>query len=89
MVYSMKFNIANKLDIEDLNHKIDCYSNIYHSNLYIFMSPKTLKNVPTLKLEYCERDEDSFDECAGLTGFYQGYKVFSDPTMEYGDVELR
>lgn len=87
MVYSMKFNIANKLDIEDLNHKIDCYSNIYHSDLYIFMSPKTLENVP--KLEYRERDKDSFDECAGLIGVYQGYKVFSDPTMEYGDVEFR
>ena len=35
------------------------------------------------------RLESTNNRCTGMVGMYQGYKVFSDPTMKYGDVELR
>lgn len=85
MAYAMKFNIANKLDIEALNRRID--SPEFSRDFYIFMSPDTLEDMPQL---------DDFDVLGlmcnhrtGRIGSYRGHKVFSDPSMKYGDVELR
>ena len=84
----MKFNIANRLDIEALNRRINCAYSEIHNDFYIFMSPDTLADMPKL-------DDHEFqfigtcNHCTGRVGSYQGHKVFSDPSMEYGEVEFR
>lgn len=88
----MQFNIANRLDIEFLNRKLDSacseQQEYVRSDFYIFMSPDTLAHMPQL-------DDNKYigistrNNCTGRVGSYHGHKVFSDPSMKYGDVEFR
>lgn len=83
----MKFNIANRLDISALNRKIDyAYDKI--CDFYIFMSPDTLADIPQLD-DYKFIGVSTRNNCTGIVGSYHGHKVFSDPSMEYGEVEFR
>lgn len=79
----MQFNIANRLDIEFLNRKLDNACSELRSDFYIFMSPDTLAHLPQLD-DYYERNN-----CTKRVGSYFGHKVFSDPSMRYGDIEFR
>ena len=79
----MQFNIANRLDIEFLNRKLDSACSELRSDFYIFMSPDTLAHLPHLD-DYYERNN-----CTERVGSYFGHKVFSDPSMRYGDIEFR
>ena len=90
----MKFNIANKLNIELLNQKLDTYSELcskvdsYPEDFYIFMSPDTLMHMPRID-NYEYTGISTRNNCTGRVGSYHGHKVFSDPSMKYGDVEFR
>lgn len=76
------FSIVNKIDIDVLDRKITAWSNTHNYNPIILMSPDTLKEITTLK------DLGIYiTKKAHLT--YEGIKVFSDPSMKYGEVELR
>ena len=89
MSYAMKFNIANKLNIEALNRRLGCAATEFHDDLYIFMSPDTLMDMPRLEDYYEYTGKSTCNNCTGRVGSYKGYKVFSDPSMKYGEVELR
>ena len=83
----MKFNIANRLDISALNRKINyAYDKTY--DFYIFMSPDTLADMPQLD-DYEFIGVSTRNNHTGMVGTYHGHKVFSDPSMEYGEVEIR
>ena len=93
----MEFNIANKLDIDFFNRKLDTYSKLrsklnsypeLNSDFYIFMSPDTLMHMPRLD-DYEYAGISTRNNCTGRVGSYHGHKVFSDPSMKYGDVEFR
>lgn len=85
----MQFNIANRLDIEFLNRKLDSACSELRSDFYIFMSPDTLARMSP------QLDDDEYivisarNNCTRRFGSYHGHKVFSDPNMKYGDVEFR
>lgn len=84
----MQFNIANGLDIEFLNRRLDNACSELRSDFYIFMSPDTLARMPQLDdREYLVIS--TRNNCTGRVGSYHGHKVFSDPSMKYGDVEFR
>ena len=85
----MQFNIANRLDIEFLNHKLDSACSELRSDFYIFMSPDTLAHMPQLDDYYEYIGKSTRNNCTGRVGSYFGHKVFSDPSMKYGDVEFR
>lgn len=89
-----RFNIAQALDLKKLDNALDSFGDNFFdaSNSYepiILMSPETLSHMPRLT-EY-ERfiGTSTRNYCTGMVGKYHGYKVFSDPTLEYGDIELR
>ena len=83
----MQFNIVNKLNLSLLNNQLQKWERENQNyNPIILLSPDTLRDMPMLD-EY--RLESTNNRCTGMVGMYQGYKVFSDPTMKYGDVELR
>ena len=84
----MKFNIANRLDIEYLNRRFDSACSEFHNDFYIFMSPDTLIHMPQLD-DYDYIGKSTCNNCTGRVGSYCGHKVFSDPSMEYGEVEFR
>ena len=85
----MQFNIANRLDIEFLNRKLDSACSELRSDFYIFMSPDTLAHMPQLDDYYEYIGKSTRNNCTGRVGSYRGHKVFSDPSMKYGDVEFR
>ena len=89
-----QFSIINKLDLEKLNTAIDSFKNqssILFADGYlpiILMSPDTLgdmHNLPNTKYVGI----NTKNNCTGMVGKYYGCKVFSDPTLKYGEVELR
>lgn len=88
------FSIVRHIDTEVLDRKIAAWNNTHDYSPIILMSPDTLAEMPKF-------DEPKFDDleiyitkstcnnCTGLVGTYDGVKVFSDPSMKYGEVELR
>ena len=83
----IKFSIIQRIDLNILSEQLYKWNKV--NNEYkpiILLSPDTLKDIPRLD-EY--KLESTNNRCTGMVGMYQGYKVFSDPTMKYGDVELR
>lgn len=83
----MKFSIVQRLDLNILSEQLYKWNET--NNEYkpiILLSPDTLRDMPRLD-EY--NLVSTNNRCTGMVGMYQGYKVFSDPTMKYGDVELR
>ena len=84
----MQFNIANRLDIGFLNRKLeDAYSEL-RSDFYIFVSPDTLMHMPQLD-DYEYVGKSTGNNFTRRVGSYRGHKVFSDPSMKYGDIEFR
>lgn len=86
-----KFSIVRQLDIEKLSGKIAYFVHENGHNPYIFANNATLE---ALKKPYeQEMVFTSFDGkktlYKGLIGRYQGYKMFEDNTLKYGEIELR
>ena len=83
-----KFSIIQKINLDELIHKIDeyqCYTG--ETNPYLFMNKSTIDAIliiddPLYNLQKnCEKVD-------GIAGYY-GYKVFRDDTLNFGEVEIR
>lgn len=85
------FSIVRHIDTEVLDRKITAWNNTHNYNPIILMSPDTLKEIeiPTLEDFGFYISRSTCNNRAGRVGTYQGVKVFSDPSMKYGEVELR
>lgn len=80
-----KFSIIKALDLSKLNKEINDYRFVHREDPYIFINNETRWDI--------------FQDSASETTFefreyctiskYCGYKVFIDPTLEYGEIELR
>lgn len=89
-----KFSILDSINLYKLNKEIDEHRCTYLNDPYIFMNCQTYAEIAK-----CFRNPDSnkfngfdchpFFKCGGLISQYQGCKVFDDPTLEYGEIELR
>lgn len=84
-----KFSIIQKIDMTELDRMINKYKcSTGEENPYLFMNKSTIDVIPT--------DDDVLDNlrqvCAnvnGIAGYYCGYKVFRDDTLDFGEVEIR
>ena len=79
------FSIVSHIDTEILDKNIYRWNNTHAERPIILMSPDTLKEIPRI-------EDIGFyisDNCTGRIGTYRGVKVFTDPSMKYGEVELR
>ena len=86
-----KFSIVKQLDTEKLSGKIAYFVYENGHDPYIFANHETLE---ALKKPYeQEMVFTHFDGkkilCKGLISRYQGYKMFEDNTLKYGEIELR
>jgi hypothetical protein len=86
-----KFSIVRQLDTEKLSGRIAYFVYENGHNPYIFANNATLE---ALKKPYeQEMVFTSFDGkktlFKGLIGRHQGYKMFEDNTLKYGEIELR
>ena len=83
------FNIARHIDTRILDEQIDKWEEKHDYAPIILTSPDTLKEIPTLKDLGIYITKSTCNNCTGRVGIYEGVKVFSDPSMKYGEVELR
>lgn len=82
------FSIVTTLDLSELDRQIWNYGVEYKNDPYIFMNNATESeiikqrsfNFKTIKHTYCD---------CGISKYYSGCKVFIDPTLAYGEIELR
>ena len=89
-----KFNISQALDLKKLDNAIDSFYKCFYDceisyNPIILMSPETLAHMPKLNEYEKYTRQSTRNYCTGMVGKYNGCKVFSDPTLDYGEIELR
>lgn len=84
-----KFSIVQKIDMTELDRIIDKYQcHTGETNPYLFMNKSTIDAIPTVD----DTLHDLYQITAkinGLIGYYQGYKIFRDDTLDFGEVEIR
>ncbi len=89
----MKFSIVKELDIMKLNEKLSEFFNIKGYFPKIFASNETLEALSKPYVQKMKRiefvDGGVLAKAEGLIGEYQGYKMFEDNTLKYGEIELR
>lgn len=86
------FSILRNIDTKILDEQITDWFDEHKYDPIILMSPDTLKEIPTfedLGIYITKSTCNTCNNCTGRVGTYQGVKVFSDPSMKYGEVELR
>lgn len=84
-----KFSIAQKIDMDELNNMIDkyqCYTG--ETNPYLFMNKSTIDAIPTVDNTIYNLQQ-IYAKANGIAGYYCGYKVFRDDTLDFGEVEIR
>ena len=87
------FSIVDKININKLNTKVEEFIYRKGHRPYIFANKETLDALVKLieqELKFISASTgvvSSFKTC--LVGKYQGYKMFEDDTLKFGEIELR
>ena len=88
-----KFSIVKEFDIMKLNEKLSEFFNINGYFPKIFASNGTLDALSKPYVQDMKRiefvDGGVLAKAEGLIGEYQGYEMFEDNTLEFGEIELR
>ena len=87
----MKINIAYDLNIPLLNDKLNEFAINNLESPIMIMSPETMNKVTSTfqKFDGVRLGESNLVYTSNIVGIYHGYKVFTDPTMKYGEVDIR
>lgn len=89
----MKFSIVKELDMMKLNEKLSEFFNVNGYFPKIFASNETLDALSKPYVQDMKRiefvDGGVLAKVEGLIGEYQGYKMFEDNVLEFGEIELR
>ena len=92
---SKKFSIVKEIDLDKLRKQIELYRyETGESNPYLFMNNKTIKQIcdtgiPDLTIYKTLGRPIVTYNSNNLIGFFEGYKVFGDNTLSFGEVEIR
>ena len=88
-----KFSIVKQFDTEKLNEKTAYFVYENGHDPYIFANNTTLEVLMKpykQEMKYVEFvDGGVIKKAEGLIGKYQGYKMFEDNTLDFGEIELR
>lgn len=88
-----KFSIVKQIDMTKLNEKLAEFFNVNGYFPKIFASNETLEALSKLYVQEMKHiefvDWGVLTKAEGLIGEYQGYKMFEDNTLKYGEIELR
>ena len=90
---SKKFSIVKEIDLNKLSRKIDEYRHeTGENNPYIFANDETIRAMVN-DCSDCFVAADVFatliSSGKGRVGTYEGYKLFPNEDLKYGEVELR
>lgn len=89
---SKKFSIAKGLDIRELNIQIGHYKyETGNRQPYLFMNEDTLNKLGmncVIQFGAKALDDLEFNK-TGRISHYDGYKIFCDNTLSFGEVEIR
>lgn len=83
------FNIIRHIDTKILDDEVDKWAEEHGYAPIILMSPDTIQEMPKSGEDIEIHLMQSAYNCTDRVGTYEGMKVFSDPSMKYGEVELR
>ena len=88
-----KFSIAKAVDLNKLSENIQRYTiETGEFNPYIFMNEETIRE---MRKDYLERVDVLCEQILkskypnGLIGKYEGYKIYQDNNLKFGEVEIR
>ena len=88
-----KFFIVKELDMIKLNEKLSEFFNVKGYFPNIFASNETLESLSKPYVQEMKRikfvDGGILAKAEGLIGEYQGYEMFEDNTLSFGEIELR
>ena len=90
-----KFSIVKQLDTEKLSGRLSEFICKNWYNPYIFANNATLEALKKpyeqemKRIEFINGGVLAIGTNKGLIGKYQGYKMFEDNTLEFGEIELR
>ena len=91
--YGKYFSIKSGVDERLLQSSIGIFKSKHENmfvNPYIFINKRTFDDLYSLLNSNCDSSKRiQKDEKLGFSGYYQGYKMFEDNTLDYGEVELR
>ena len=85
---SKKFSITKtKIDVGKLTKFIREYSDVNNTNLYLFMNKDTIDEL--ISIVGYSPDGLWGVQSSCICGYFQGYKVFCDNTLSFGEIEIR
>lgn len=90
-----KFSIVKQLDTEQLSEKIAYFVYENGHDPYIFANNATLEALKKpyeqemKRIEFIDGGVLAIGTNKGLIGKCQGYKMFEDNTLKFGEIELR
>lgn len=88
-----KFSIVKEFNMMKLNKKLSEFFNINGYFPKIFASNETLEALSkpyVQEIKHIEfADGGVLTKAEGLIGEYQGYEMFEDDTLKFGEIELR
>lgn len=88
-----KFSIVKEIDMMKLNEKLSEFFNVKGYSPKIFTSNETLEALSKSYVQEMKRikfvDGGVLDKAEGLIVEYQGYGMFEDNDLEFGEIELR
>jgi uncharacterized pyridoxal phosphate-containing UPF0001 family protein len=84
-----KFSIIKTIDLNKLTDEIDKYiMQTGEANPYIFMHIDTMQAIDNaFTTDFREPIHTS--DCKGAIGYWEGYRMFIDNSLEFGEVEIR
>lgn len=88
-----RFSIVKELDMMKLNEKLSEFFNVKGYFPKIFASNETLEALSKPYVQEMKRiefvDGGILTQVEGLIGEYQGYEMFEDNTLSFGEIELK
>lgn len=93
-----KFSIMQKLNLSILNDKIKSFRQTNECDPIIIVGSETSKALQSETPKALQYDQDFIwhhllycitNPDSKYEGCYEGCRVFIDPTMKYGDIEIR
>ena len=84
----MKCSVLKTLDYNNLNKNIAYYREEYGRDPYLFMSDTTANAImeDTKRTVYVTKP---FEPTGGYVGRFEGYRIYKNEDLEFGEVELR
>ena len=85
-----KFSIIRTVDLNELNMQIEDYKCETHElEPYIFANEETIKSMIECSDIGWFIEDVNKAKVKGIVGRYDGYKIFPDNELTFGEVEIR